>query len=84
MFLKYVGKKRLFGFCLCRLVWLEQKPKCRLRVGRKIELKKMWVGKVKNTKGSAMSGGLLVVHLKFCLYVGHLSKWFVFVNSLMF
>ena len=31
-----------------------------------------------------MSVGLLVVRLKYGLYVGHLSKWFVFVNSFMF
>jgi hypothetical protein len=42
------------------------------------------VGKIKNTEGSAMSVGLLVVRLKYGLYVGHLSKWFVFVNSFMF
>jgi hypothetical protein len=49
----------------------------------KIELKKCAVGKIKNTKGSAMSVGLLVVPLKYGLYVGHLSKWFVFVSSFM-
>jgi hypothetical protein len=42
------------------------------------------VGKIKNTEGSAMSVGLLAVRLKYGLYVGHLSKWFVFVNSFMF
>ena len=31
-----------------------------------------------------MSVGLLVVRLKYGLYVGHLSKWFVCVNSFMF
>ena len=31
-----------------------------------------------------MSVGLLVVRLKYGLYVGHLSKWFVFVPSFMF
>ena len=31
-----------------------------------------------------MSVGLLAVLLKYGLYVGHLSKWFVFVNSFMF
>jgi hypothetical protein len=39
--------------------------------------------KIKNT-GSAMRVGLLVVRLKYGLYVGHLSKWFVFVNSFNF
>jgi hypothetical protein len=42
------------------------------------------VGKIKNTEGSAMSVGLLVVRLQYGLYVGHLSKWFVLVNSFMF
>jgi hypothetical protein len=50
----------------------------------KIELKKCAVGKIKNTEGSAMSVGLLVVRLKYGLYVGHLSKWFVCVSSFMF
>jgi hypothetical protein len=31
-----------------------------------------------------MSAGLLVVQLKYRLYVDHLSKWFVFFNSFMF
>jgi len=74
-------QKRLFGFCLkgC-LVRLGQKPMCRLRVGIKLNLKKCAVGKIKNTEGQAMSVGLLVVRLKYGLYVGHLSKWFVCVN----
>ncbi|HRP54035.1 MAG TPA: hypothetical protein PLI97_11090, partial [Fluviicola sp.] len=38
------------------------------------------VGKIKNTEGSAMSVGLLVVRLKYGLYVGHLSKWFTFLS----
>ena len=50
----------------------------------KIELKKCAVGKIKNTEGSAMSVGLLAVRLKYGLYVGHLSKWFVCVNSFIF
>ena len=51
----------------------------------KIELKKCAVGKIKNTEGSAMSVGLLVVRLLYRFYVfGHLSKWFVCVNSFMF
>ena len=50
----------------------------------KIELKKCAVGKIKNTEGSAMSVGLLVVLLKYGLYVGHLSKWFVFVLMFKF
>ena len=41
----------------------------------KIELKKCAVGKIKNTEGSAMTVGLLVVRLKYGLYVVvHLSK----------
>ena len=31
-----------------------------------------------------MSVGLLVVRLKYGLYVGHLSKWFVFVLKFNF
>jgi hypothetical protein len=50
----------------------------------KIELKKCAVGKIKNTEGSAMSVGLLVVRLKYGLYVGHLSKWFAFVLMFSF
>jgi hypothetical protein len=42
------------------------------------------VGKIKNTEALAMSVGLLVVRLKYGLYVGHLSKWFVFVLSFKF
>jgi len=37
------------------------------------------VGKIKNTEALAMSVGLLAVQLQYGLYVGHLSKWFVFV-----
>jgi hypothetical protein len=78
-------QKRLFGFCLKGwLVQLGLKPMCRLRVGIKLNKKKCAVGKIKNTEGSAMSVGLLVVRLKYGLYVGHLSKLFVFVNSFMF
>jgi hypothetical protein len=51
----------------------------RLCAGNKIELKKCAVGKIKNTEGSAMSDGLLVVRLQYGLYVFHLSKWFVYV-----
>jgi len=47
----------------------------------KIELKKCAVGKIKNTEGSAMSVGLLVVLLIYGLYVGHLSKWFTICLS---
>jgi len=44
----------------------------------KIELKKCAVGKIKNAEGSAMIVGLLVVQLRYGLYVGLLSKWFTF------
>ena len=40
--------------------------------------------KIKNTEGPAMSVGLLVARLKYGLYVGHLSKWFVFVFNFQF
>jgi len=45
----------------------------------KIELKKCAVRKIKNPEGSAMSLGLLVVRLKYGLFIGHLSQWFAFV-----
>jgi hypothetical protein len=61
-----------------------QNQMCHLCGWLKIELKKCAVGKIKNTEGAAMSVGLLVVRLKYGLYVGHLSKWFVFVNSFNF
>jgi len=55
-----------------------QKPMCRVRVAIKLnELtrpKKMCGREIKNTEGSAMSVGLLVVRLKYGLYVGRLSK----------
>jgi len=45
----------------------------------------MYGGENKNYRRSAMSAclfgrqvGLLVVRLKYCLYVGNLSKWFTF------
>jgi hypothetical protein len=56
----------------------------RLCGGNKIELKKCAVGKIKNTEGSAMSVGLLVVRFQYGLYVGHLSKWFVLVLMFTF
>jgi hypothetical protein len=45
----------------------------------KIELKKNALGEIKNTEGSAMSVGILGGRLKYRLYVGRQSKWFVFV-----
>lgn len=50
----------------------------------KIELKKCAGGKIKNTEALAMSVGLLVVLLKYGLYVGNMSKWFVCVYAFMF
>jgi hypothetical protein len=44
----------------------------------KLFLKKCGGEKIKNI-GSAMSVGLLAVRLKYDLYVGHLSKWFVHI-----
>jgi hypothetical protein len=54
------------------------KAKCATCGWAKIVLKKCGWKKIKNT-GSAMSVGLLVVRLKYGLYVVHLSKWFVLV-----
>jgi hypothetical protein len=78
-----VGKKWLFWFCEGSAC-VSGKTKCAICAVAKIELKKSAVGKIKNTEGSAMSVGLLVVRLQYGLYVGHLSKWFVFVNSFNF
>jgi hypothetical protein len=59
-----------------------QNQMCHLCGGKKIELKKCAVGKIKNTEGSARSVGLQVVRLLYGLYVfGHLSKWFTFLFS---
>jgi hypothetical protein len=79
-----VGKKWLFWFCEGSALCAGQNQMCHLCGWLKIELKKCAVGKIKNTEGSAMSFGLLAVQSKYGLYVGHLSKWFVFINSLMF
>jgi hypothetical protein len=51
-----------------------QNQMCHLCGWLKIELKKCAVGKIKNTEGLALSVGLVAVQLKYCLYVGHLSK----------
>ncbi len=64
---------RRVGLCI------GQNQMCHLCGGNKIELKKCAVGKIKNTEGSAMSVGLLVVRFQYGLYVVHLSKWFVLV-----
>jgi len=60
------------------------KPNVPLVQPAKIELKKMYGEENKNTKGSAVRVGLLVVLFKYGLYVRHLSKWFVVVKSLIF
>jgi hypothetical protein len=74
-----VGKKWLFWFCEGSAC-VSGKTKCAIcEVAIKLNLKKCAVGKIKNTEGSAMRVGLLVVRLKYGLYVGHLSKWFVLV-----
>ncbi|AMS26849.1 hypothetical protein AEM51_07280 [Bacteroidetes bacterium UKL13-3] len=51
---------------------------------QKLNLKKCVVRKIKNTEWSAMSVGSVAVQLKYGLYVGHLSKWFVFVLMFIF
>jgi len=61
-----------------------QNQMCQMCGWLKLNLKKCAVEKIKNTEGSAMSVGLLVVRLKYGLYVGHLSKWFVFVLMFKF
>lgn len=50
----------------------------------KIELKKMCGGGNKNTKGSAMSVGLLVVRLKYGLYVGRIQNGLSLIIHLCF
>jgi hypothetical protein len=56
---------------------------CHLCGWLKLFLKKC--GGKKNKKHRVgLSVGLLVARLKYGLYVGHLSKWFVFVNSFNF
>jgi hypothetical protein len=80
-----LAKNGSFGFAKGWLVcWAKQM--CHLCGGNKIELKKCAVGKIKNTEGSAMSVGLLVVRLQYGLYVFHLSKFvtlFLFVKRSM-
>jgi len=73
-----VGKFGSFGFAKRWLVCRAKPNVPNVRLA-KIELKKCAVGKIKNTEGSGGCVGLLVVRLKYGLYVGHLSKWFVSV-----
>jgi hypothetical protein len=60
-----------------QVVW-RAKPNVPLAGGLKLFLINAGWEKIKNT-GSAMSVGLLVVRLKYGLYVVQLSKWFVLV-----
>jgi hypothetical protein len=61
-----------------------QNQMCHLCGWLKIELKKCAVGKIKNIEGLAMSVGFLAARLKYGLYVGLLSKWFIFVFMFSF
>ncbi len=75
-----LAKNGSFGFAkgwpVCRA-----KPNVPFVRLAKIELKKCAVGKIKNTEVATMSIGSVAVQLQYGLYVvGHLSKWFVFVN----
>ena len=78
-----MGKFGSFGFAKRWLVCRAKPNVPNVRLA-KIELKKCAVGKIKNTEGSVMSVGLLVVCLRYGLYVGHLSKWFAFVLMFSF
>jgi len=78
-----LAKNGSFGFAKGRLVCWAKLNVLFVRLA-KIVFKKCAVGKIKNTEGSAMSVGLLVVRLKYGLYVGHLSKWFAFVLMFSF
>jgi hypothetical protein len=73
-----LAKKWLFWLCEGSALWVGQSQMCHLRAGLKLFLKNAGGKKIKNT-GSAMSVGLLVVRLKYGLYVVQLSKWFVLV-----
>jgi hypothetical protein len=70
-----LAKSGSFGFAKG---WLAggAKPNVPLAGWLKLFLKNAGGEKIKNT-GSAMSVGLLVVRLKYGLYVVQLSKWFV-------
>jgi hypothetical protein len=63
-------------------VW-RAKPNVPFAGWLKLFLKKCGGKKIKKI-GWAMSVGLLAVQLQYGLYVGHLSKWFVFVNLFKF
>src|SRR4051794_36122482 len=60
------------------------KAKCAICGAAEIELKKCAEGKIKDTEGSAMSVDLLVVRLKYGLYVGHPSNGLSLVLCLNF
>ena len=71
-----LAKSGSFGFAKGRLAG-GAKPNVPLAGWLKLFLKNAGGKKIKNI-GSEMSVGLLVVRLKYGLYVGHLSKWFTF------
>jgi hypothetical protein len=77
-----LAKSGSFGFAKGRLV-RGAKPNVPLAGWLKLFLKNAGGKKIKNT-GSAMSVGLLVVRLKYGLYVVQLSKWFVLVFNVQF
>ena len=77
-----MAKSGSFGFAKGRLAG-GAKPNVPLAGWLKLFLKNAGGKKIKNT-GSAMSVGLLVVHLKYGLYVVQLSKWFVLVLMFKF
>jgi hypothetical protein len=76
-----LAKSGSFGFAKGRLVG-GAKPNVPLAGWLKLFLKNAGGKKIKNT-GSAMSVGLLVVRLKYGLYVVQLSKWFTFFSFLV-
>jgi len=77
-------KNGSFGFAKRWLRVSGQNQMCRLCGWLKLFLKKCGGGKNKKHR-VGLSVGLLAVPLQYGLYVfGHLSKWFVFVNSFMF
>jgi hypothetical protein len=76
-----VGKLGSFGFTKGRPE-RGPEPNMLLECWLKLFLKSSWK-KIKNIR-SAMSVGLLVVRLKYGLYVVQLSKWFILVLMLNF
>jgi hypothetical protein len=71
-------KNGSFGFACVSACAVGAKPNVPFVRLAKLFLKKCVGKKIKNI-GSAMSVGLLAVHLQYRFYVvGHLSKWFTF------